>query len=829
MVSYFGMRFSPTCFSFSKYRSLLSSKMGVTYFWTGISEIAIISTYVFFGGDFRNRHHFEVRLLHDRVGGVECRKNDLSCGVSIERYGRVRSKYAGGGVKPGQNETWGDLTPNGFRLSISPRSRLRSSGEQNSSLPVAISFYPCNLHPGTGKYSRPRTKMNDQEQDMKGCPPIVRIAASSYPAVAEAAGQAGERKSTLSSIRQSYPPQERYWIPEINLFKIAVDHIQTNTAIARWPQRTRNLRGIDANIGHIHHTVLGLKKIMTSIASYEKYNLFMEINKGNPLTVMVDTYQDVKGRHLLGVAFMMWYRKVPCIKAYRLIQLRGDLKSQAIWRKTKLMPQGFAADGAAVNLGIYDSIFTKLVSWTGRHLEKIWCYGHRVNLVVKTLFESTGPEDIFEIRRVMLSLGKLAKLFGSKTIWREKLREQAERDGLRPRNLKKITTTRWANDKRVALVNVQYMYQSIIKTMEDRKDHAGTTRTQMDDLTDLIDIMKDKNYVSTLAFMLDFYEVLDQFSQWVQKDSATRLNIALFRQRFLAGIRRLFAGELHHLGVFLREVGFTSVVNSQAENLYMYENDQDDEDGNGGVKYRGITLIEDGDITPQSNIRLSNSRKIYLRAVLEQVGRYFKEDEDMQYRIFHPISIGQTTGNSRNMDTIVKPPFITVVNKLGYEEQEQDDLYREYKLIVDLAIALPNFSDLQKLSAQAFWETLLLDNKFPWTAGLRGLFKKLMIIPSGSVRLETLFSLTGYVLTKGRLSLDVCTADSILTIMMNLPRDLNQWDPYVYVLNFLNQGASRTADLGSSVYKKLQSRDAAARSKIPAPEITAEDENEILR
>lgn len=204
-----------------------------------------------------------------------------------------------------------------------------------------------------------------------GCPPIVRIAASSYPAVAEAAGQAGERKSTLSSIRQSYPPQERYWIPEINLFKIAVDHIQTNTAIARWPQRTRNLRGIDANIGHIHHTVLGLKKIMTSIASYEKYNLFMEINKGNPLTVMVDTYQvikcdaffvtchhgtltkayifqDVKGRHLLGVAFMMWYRKVPCIKAYRLIQLRGDLKSQAMFDVLLLQMEKDKIDAAGI-------------------------------------------------------------------------------------------------------------------------------------------------------------------------------------------------------------------------------------------------------------------------------------------------------------------------------------------------------------------------------------------------------------------------------------------------------------------------------------------------
>lgn len=107
----------------------------------------------------------------------------------------------------------------------------------------------------------------------------------------ECAGQGDARKTSLSTIRKSYPPQERYWIPEINLFKMAVDHIQSNTAIARWPQRTRNLRGIDANIGYIHHTTEGLKKIMTSIAPYEKSKLFMEINKGNPLTVMVDTYQ----------------------------------------------------------------------------------------------------------------------------------------------------------------------------------------------------------------------------------------------------------------------------------------------------------------------------------------------------------------------------------------------------------------------------------------------------------------------------------------------------------------------------------------------------------
>lgn len=174
----------------------------------------------------------------------------------------------------------------------------------------------------------------------------------------------------------------------------------------------------------------------------------------------------------------------------------------------------------------------------------------RINLVVKALIETQDPDtilEIVEIRRVMKSLSRLAKLFGPKTIWRAILRKQAENDKIRPHNLKKITTTRWANDKRVALVSVQHMYPSIIKTLRARAESASITTEQKNEVQDLVDIMTDKNYVSTLAFMIDFYEVLDRYSKWVQKDSSTRLNVALFRQRFMAGMRRLFVGPLHHL------------------------------------------------------------------------------------------------------------------------------------------------------------------------------------------------------------------------------------------------------------------------------------------
>ena len=60
----------------------------------GISEIAIIST-------------CDDSMTVWEVSNVE--KINLACGVSIERYCRVRLKYAGVGVKTGQNETWGNV------------------------------------------------------------------------------------------------------------------------------------------------------------------------------------------------------------------------------------------------------------------------------------------------------------------------------------------------------------------------------------------------------------------------------------------------------------------------------------------------------------------------------------------------------------------------------------------------------------------------------------------------------------------------------------------------------------------------------------------------
>lgn len=87
---------------------------------------------------------------------------------------------------------------------------------------------------------------------------------------------------------------------------------------------------------------------------------------------------------------MAWVDGKPKVMSYRLKLMGAKHDSEAIYNiiiaaltedgihdKVKQHLVAYVADGTSVNLGEYQSVFTRLKRWTGRNILKVWCKGHR--------------------------------------------------------------------------------------------------------------------------------------------------------------------------------------------------------------------------------------------------------------------------------------------------------------------------------------------------------------------------------------------------------------------------------------------------------------------
>lgn len=134
-----------------------------------------------------------------------------------------------------------------------------------------------------------KTKDENNEAFKKHRGDLVHIDAADF--LDECTGIGEERINTCRAIRQSLPPQERYWAATCNLFKAAVSFIHTGAALTNWQTYTRNSADINAYIGFFHQTQKGLKKIMKTVIEVYKQRLIAEIKKGNPFSIIIDTFQ----------------------------------------------------------------------------------------------------------------------------------------------------------------------------------------------------------------------------------------------------------------------------------------------------------------------------------------------------------------------------------------------------------------------------------------------------------------------------------------------------------------------------------------------------------
>jgi hypothetical protein len=176
---------------------------------------------------------------------------------------------------------------------------------------------------------------------------------------------------------------------------------------------------------------------------------------------------------------------------------------------------------------------------------------------------------------------------------------------------------------------------------------------------------------------------VDQFSLEAQKNSATRINLGMFSQRFREHIRGYKKNPKHHLKKFLSEVEIDD-DDFEAEGELALEDYEEALE----VKYKGVTFHEEAGLNSGSIERLSNSRKFLAKTTLTQIEKYFPQDDDIKYRIFHPLMMRKATRNPLKFDEVMQTPFNTLASGFGYTAVDTASTYKQWKVVVSLAASL---------------------------------------------------------------------------------------------------------------------------------------------
>lgn len=141
-------------------------------------------------------------------------------------------------------------------------------------------------------------------------------------------------------------------------------------------------------------------------------------------------------------------------------------KTNLDW-KTNLIGQSY--DGAANMRGEYNGLQVRIKN-ENLHAVYIWCWAHRLNLVVEQGVASClEAVDIFGILERVFDF-----ICNSKNrVFLFEKNQKARKPNLPVRHLKRVTTTRWSSHS-TALTTIILTWESLVDTLEQCFSYCGT-------------------------------------------------------------------------------------------------------------------------------------------------------------------------------------------------------------------------------------------------------------------------------------------------------------------------------------------------------------------
>ena len=182
-----------------------------------------------------------------------------------------------------------------------------------------------------------------------------------------------------------------------------------------------------------------------------------------------------------------------------------------------------ATDGAAVMTGKKNGVVSKIRQFTQEpNLLGIHCMAHRLELAFKD-----ATKDISVFKKVYGMLLALYYFYHNSPLNRANLHVAYEALGIKPVVPTRVGGTRWIGHMSLALTRVIQGYRAIVCNLEQTANTEGELRNKVSSnkAKGLLKVLKDKNHLCFLHFLLDVSNALTALSKHIQQRDATLASI----------------------------------------------------------------------------------------------------------------------------------------------------------------------------------------------------------------------------------------------------------------------------------------------------------------
>ena len=455
--------------------------------------------------------------------------------------------------------------------------------------------------------------------------------------------------SFLSAQEKANEKENQLYTVTANMMRTVFVETMLNYPISSHNSLVDLMKINGASMGYHHYERTSANRMLRLISNvmHDNFISFLRTNYegiDNPsLAITLDGSTDRHQNHCLIVYLQAIEENRPVMFFYHLLAIGTDETAEGLLNVLKAAFEedgitniikknliSYVSDGAAVMMGVHEGLGKKLGRFVDHKLVEVHCLAHRIHLAIRRAFKNIPIMHEFE--KAVNGIYTFYYSHGHKR--KAHLVNMEDPSRL---ELSYIYEVRWIASERSAvhqvITNWKLLVTNLESISEDEEDDNGFSEETKNTAIGLLNVLKNRNFVSLLHLMYGILNCIARYSLEMQRRDGLLIDQASNLQTLVDSLTQSKSSNDKLLEELLQQASCDS---NEGCTLQEYEEA-------GRVLLHDIRLLEGSGRTRTARYpKLSDMRSTLIDSLLAEIESYLPKKEMDVYEVLHPGKIPES-------------------------------------------------------------------------------------------------------------------------------------------------------------------------------------------
>ena len=441
--------------------------------------------------------------------------------------------------------------------------------------------------------------------------------------------------SFLSAQEKANEKENQLYTVTANMMRTVFVETMLNYPISSLNSLVDLMKINGASMGYHHYERTSANRMLRLISNvmHDNFISFLRINYegiDNPsLAITLDGSTDPRQNHCLIVYLQAIEENRPVMFFYRLLAIGTDETAEGLLNVLKAAFEedgitniikknliSYVSDGAAVMMGVHEGLGKKLGRFVDHKLVEVHCLAHRIHLAIRRAFKNIPIMHEFE--KALNGIYTFYYSHGHKR--KAHLVNMEDPSWL---ELSYIHEVRWIASERSAvhqvITNWKLLVTNLESISEDEEDDNGFSEETKNTAIGLLNVLKNRNFVSLLHLMYGILNCIARYSLEMQRRDGLLIDQASNLQTLVDSLTQSKSSNDKLLEELLQQASCDS---NEGCTLQEYKEA-------GRVLLQDIRLLEGSGRTRTARYpKLSDMRSTLIDSLLAEIESYLPKKRD---------------------------------------------------------------------------------------------------------------------------------------------------------------------------------------------------------